>query len=230
MSRTAISPGFHLVSVRGGGRVVVRDVDDPQPPPPPVESGAPRTDHKQARDEAPDATGSGGSSLEDAYQQGYTNAQAECAEKHAAEIAALQAQMAIFSKQLPQHVSDYLRELERQICAEVFELGTALAEYIVPLEAPRKLEIREVVEAALNPLLSLDDVTLHVCPEQAQLLAEDSNSGMPASVKIVPDPSLGPGDVFAETPNGRIDATLSGRLNTLKDALGRSVAGLAETT
>lgn len=151
---------------------------------------------------------------EDGYAAGLQAAQAQ----HQAEVARLQQQLATVGQQIPAALATYLKQLEQQIREEVCALSLQLAEQIVRVDARRRDQIRHVIDAALAPLLNPHGVKLHCHPEVAHAIASGaSDLALSADVMVVPDAGLQPGEALVDSDEGRIDATVAGRLQALRE-------------
>lgn len=153
-----------------------------------------------------------------AYQEGWK----ACEKKFSAELADLKKRLDAAQTQIPQALNAYLREFDSQMKEEVVELSFKAARAIVGCEMERRDITAAVLADALKPLLSLQGVKLHLNP--ALVATGAQAAGIPAGVGLVSDPKLAMGEVIVESPQGFIDGTVEGRLQTLKEALMKSIS------
>jgi flagellar biosynthesis/type III secretory pathway protein FliH len=88
--------------------------------------------------------------------------------------------------------------------------------------------VRASAEVALQAARGQRRITLHLHPAAAAALRDQVGplagmAGIP-SLRLVPDPALGPGDAHVETEAGVVDARLEARLEAFRSALTEGAA------
>jgi len=212
---TQFAPGIRLVSHGKNQQVIVQDVDSGK-----QTSAATQQQNQAAVSEA--------AIMQRGYDKGFAageaagvkkgtaigrqQAEAEAAQKYAA----LQQQYQGIAGEVPAALQQYLEQLEIQMRRELCTLSIAVAETILRHELSRRDLITEVIDAALQPLLSYQDVKLHLCPTDA---AKVRQAGLSSQIELVDDAGLSPGEAMVHSRHGFIDATLRGRLEAMADRL-----------
>ncbi len=138
-----------------------------------------------------------------------------------AEAEARASRLAALADALARPLENLDHEVERQLIA----LAMALASHILRRELAR--DAAPTVEAVRECLAALPsatrDVSLHLHPEDAALVAEHLDAHAPRAWKLVPDEGLARGDVKVESESSRINGQLEARLNEIvAAALGRA--------
>ena len=158
------------------------------------------------------------------YDEGYKKGWEERGAQAQAETAALRAQVDSIGRQLPEAISAYFKELEAQALNEVCEIAFATARIIIGREFDADPEaVRSVIVGALAPILNPQGVKLRLNPGVADIVATSGMEGVSASVTVVPDTSLGIGDVVVECQQGIIDGTVEGRFIALRELISKSL-------
>lgn len=152
------------------------------------------------------------------YGQGYRDAKEECR----SQIGTLEAQASEIAE-LPESLNRYLGELEQQLTQQITNCTIAAAEIILRDKTKRKSLIKSTLKEALAPLAKTEDVYIAVSPEDLSLLKQLDVIGLD-NTRMVADPGLKPGDTVVHTKHGLLDATISGRLQTLAERLDRQLA------
>lgn len=164
--------------------------------------------------------GAQASELNEAYERGARETEARCQ----AQIQDLSTRLEEERARLPATLSAYFEELERQIKEEVCELAFSVAEIIIRDEIKSRSDYAGLIGEALGPVLNLRGVKVHLNPEVLTGV-DPEGLGLPPGVELTPDPGLGPGEALVECSQGLIDATVKGRLATLKESVKKHIAG-----
>jgi flagellar assembly protein FliH len=141
----------------------------------------------------------------------------EMAERVATFIAALDQLVA----QTNESREDWLRRWEQSAIAVV----TAVAERVIRREIREQPEISlELIREALQLAAGADDVTLHLNPNDYELLGVHNDAlaaslGRLAPTHIVADPSVTPGGCVVQTSLGRIDQQIESQLARIQEEL-----------
>ncbi len=197
--RTRISGSMSLVSADGSCKVVL---DDGSGRAPAEQVAASKAQEEEAQREA-------------AYRTGAADAE----KRFAGEIAALKARLETAERELPAALNAYFQDLELQMREEIVELALKAAEAVACAELERRDPTAEILRQALSPLVSVQNVKVHVNPSA---IAKGLSAGH--GVQLQGDPQLKPGEVMVECPQGFIDGSVAGRLKTLKDSILKSLA------
>ncbi|RFA28543.1 hypothetical protein CAI21_11785 [Alkalilimnicola ehrlichii] len=163
---------------------------------------------------------------EEAYARGYQEGRETghrdglaLGEKEARKI---QAELAEHLGSIINTLAEPLEQLDDEVEEELLELAMALARQIIRRELQTQPgEVVAIVREALGVLpMASRDVTVHVHPEDAQLLREvlgDSDEGR--NWRFVEDATLSRGGCRVVTPVTRIDATVEHRIAVLASEL-----------
>jgi len=185
------------------------------PPPLPVKLPQPVTDarvvRRPAAAAAPGALPAGGA---DTLAQGPGGVALEgeraglaCArqalERAAAQVADLQQQIIAEAEA---HLLDLAVEIARKVLMQEIQAGRHQIEPIVR-EALRRAPANREIAVRLNP----DDL--------ARLEAASDRDEMPANVRLVADPSVGPAECVVETAEGTVEARIDHELDQVRGAL-----------
>jgi flagellar biosynthesis/type III secretory pathway protein FliH len=188
-----------FVSADGGGNVVVSGEGD----------GGGSVNEQLAALEAEEAQ----AKYKAAYQEGWN----ACEQQLSGQLETLNGQINALSSEIPKAVSAYFQELESQVKVEIGDLAFRIAHMILKDEIAHEDRMRSLINEALSSVSELKDVKLRLNPEMAEAIAENSGGGLPIGVEPVPDPGLACGEAVIESSQGFIDATLQGRLESLKE-------------
>ncbi len=146
------------------------------------------------------------SAFEEGLKEGHDEATAavnDCAEK----LGKTLADLAIFKRKLR---SDAERELVK--------LSLAIAHRILNRELSTDPDALEgLIHAALSKLQNRDIWQVRVSPHGAELVKSYlENAGITATVKLVIDPGLRPGDLLIDTAAGELDASVDTQLREIE--------------
>lgn len=153
-----------------------------------------------------------GPTYDDGYREGWQAREAQAVQ----ELAALSERVQLLTDDLPEALNLALKQLEEQFHQAVCTMAFALAEVIVKREVRQATIVAEVVTDALELLSPGEQPTLRVHPEDARMLAAGAATGGLASMQIVADPALQPGDVLLTCREGFIDGTVRSRTAELQ--------------
>jgi len=119
-----------------------------------------------------------------------------------------------------------LRDLKQQIVtdaeAQLVDLAISIARKVLMQEiSAGRYEIEPIVSAALKHLPALDDVIVHLHPEDlaACSLGEDRESPAGDGVRFVADPSVQRANCVIETPEGLVASDVDDHLADISEAL-----------
>ncbi len=158
------------------------------------------------------------------FDEGYKKGWDERGAKAQAEIAALKSQLDGVSRQIPEAISAYFKEFEEQAMNEVCEIAFVVARIIIGREFDADPEaVHAAIVDALSPLVNPQGVKLRLNPAVADMVSKSGMEGVPSAVAVVPDSSLGIGDVVVDCQQGIIDGTIDGRMRALKDFICKSL-------
>jgi flagellar biosynthesis/type III secretory pathway protein FliH len=133
------------------------------------------------------------------------------------------------SEKLAQAIAE-LKKIGGRLGAEIgstaLEIGCLLARQIIDAELKSDPEVRvAMIKAAIRRLGESTKVTVRLVPVDrdtvASLAGEGDVLGLPlASIELVADMNLSPGDVIVESDTGMVDGRLGIRLEELRRVLG----------
>lgn len=149
-----------------------------------------------------------------AFQEGYDS----CMQEMMPQVDKIKEQLLQITQNLPGSLSEYFKEIESQLKKEVIDLAFSVTRIILGHEIENKDIIKNLLDEALVPLMNVRGIKIYLNPG----VAEDANAavdlGVPAGAEIIPDSRLKAGEAMIESSQGLIDATLAGRLETLKES------------
>jgi flagellar assembly protein FliH len=117
---------------------------------------------------------------------------------------------------------DYIQQAEQ----DVVKLVMAVVEKILPqhfIDAPQV--VLPIVRDAILKVKDQKDLKIHVAPQDYDmvLLARNELRGIltygDASIDLLSDQSMRPGDCLIETPNGTVDARLATQIELIRQAV-----------
>jgi len=133
------------------------------------------------------------------------------------------------SEKLVQAIAE-LKKVSGRLGAEIgstaLEIGCLLARQIIDAELKSDPEVRVgMIKAAIRRLGESTKVTVRLAPVDrdtvASLAVEGELLGLPlASIELVSDMNLSPGDAIVESDTGMVDGRLGTRLEELRRVLG----------
>jgi len=133
------------------------------------------------------------------------------------------------SEKLVQAIAE-LKKVSGRLGAEIgstaLEIGCLLARQIIDAELKTDPEVRvAMIKAAIRRLGESTKVTVRLAPVDrdtvASLAGEGELLGLPlASIELVADMNLSPGDAIVESDTGMVDGRLGTRLEELRRVLG----------
>ncbi|OGV52610.1 MAG: hypothetical protein A2017_20625 [Lentisphaerae bacterium GWF2_44_16] len=151
------------------------------------------------------------------YQAAYDDGWQACEKEKSSEISELNEKIVSISKNIPAALNEYLAELETQAKTEIMEMAFSIASIILKEEIAGKEHLKPMLDEALSPVLNLKNIKIHLNPAVAEKIMPGDNNGVPAGSEIISDPKLKEGEALIESSQGIIDATVRGRLETLKE-------------
>lgn len=117
-------------------------------------------------------------------------------------------------------------DMQKQIREQLVGMSLRLAEIIVRSRLPDRDMIQQLMIEVLEPVSDLQGATIRVCPADAEWLRTlPAGTGRMASIQVVADAALTPGDLMVESRNGYFDGRLSERLEVLKERLHERAEG-----
>lgn len=133
------------------------------------------------------------------------------------------------SEKLVQAIAE-LKKVSGRLGAEMgstaLEIGCLLARQIIDAELKADPEVRvAMIKAAIRRLGESTKVTVRLAPVDrdtvASLAGEGELLGLPlASIELIADTNLSPGDAIVESDTGMVDGRLGTRLEELRRVLG----------
>jgi flagellar assembly protein FliH len=85
-------------------------------------------------------------------------------------------------------------------------------------------QIETIIQEALNNAPSHQDVVVRLNPaDHARCQQMPKTEGMPASVKLIADPKIGPAECIIETPRGKVESLIDDHLEHVARALSKAV-------
>jgi len=124
-------------------------------------------------------------------------------ERAAAEVAGLRQQVLADAEE---HLLDLAVEIARKVLMQEIRAGRHEIEPIVR-EALRRAPAKREVVVRLNP------------KDLARMETASGTDEMPANVRLVPDPSIGPAECVVETAEGTVEARVEHELDQVRAAL-----------
>jgi flagellar assembly protein FliH len=151
---------------------------------------------------------------EEAYQRGAEEARAEF---EAEREAALQPALERLTQSL-QNITAYRSLIHQQAESEIVRLAIAIARRVIHRELTLDPDsIQGLVKAALQKLQSREIQRVRLHKAQEEVVRECLLKGFPGtSIQIVVDPALQLGDVFFETTQGDLDASMDTQLREIE--------------
>ncbi len=149
----------------------------------------------------------------DAVRDRAAGAEAERAARHAAAVAALDAAAAAAQRRLDPVLDDCLDAVH----AAAVELAVALLGVELS-DAGRSAAAAVARALAVRP--DVDPVAVRLHPSDVDVLTTPDRTPLPASVRVVADAALQPGDAVAEHADGHVDARLETAVARARAALG----------
>jgi len=103
-------------------------------------------------------------------------------------------------------------ELYQRRDKELVDLVVLISRKIVVRELKIQPEaIQEIVAAGFKLLADLEDIKLHINPQDHELLQWAPQEAWPPGLEMVPDGTISPGGFLMKTATGEIDGTLKNR-------------------
>jgi flagellar biosynthesis/type III secretory pathway protein FliH len=140
---------------------------------------------------------------------------------------------AMMSQESSEKVATAIAELKKiggrlgaEIGSTALEIGCLLARQIIDAELKTDPEVRvAMIKAAIRRLGESTKVTVRLAPVDrdtvASLAGEGELLGLPlASIELIADTNLSPGDAIVESDTGMVDGRLGTRLEELRRVLG----------
>ena len=153
-----------------------------------------------------------GPTYDDGFSEGWRAREVQAVQ----ELAGLGERVELLSQDLPEALNLALKQLEEQFHQAVCTMAFALAEVIIKREVRQETIVQAVMGDALALLTPGEQPVLRVHPEDARMLAEHAQTGGIASLQIVADPALQPGDVLLACRDGFVDGTVRSRISELQ--------------
>ena len=155
--------------------------------------------------------------LEEAYQRGFTEAQAPLNE----EISRLQNELAAQQQQIQEELAamgnayqQVLNAIEQQMLDTTRETSFKLAEAIIGDQLKDKETMLDMTARLLRDIQSGTDTLVKLSPEDHGAIGEQLAG---PTLRCLPDASLKPGDIQIEQPESFWDANLKSRLDVLRE-------------
>lgn len=165
-------------------------------------------------DHAADEAAEENRKLQAAFQEGYDS----CMQEMMPQVDKIKDQLMQITQKLPVSISEYFKDLESQAKKETVELAFSIARTILGREIENKDILNTLLDEALMPLMNIRGIKIYLNPGVAEDAKEAAHLAIPAGAQILPDSRLKAGEAMIESSQGLIDATLTGRLQTLKEA------------
>ncbi len=153
------------------------------------------------------------------YDKGFSTGWSECESKMSNEIKTLQSQLNDITNTIPNNLKKYFDEIENQVKYEVADIAIKLSEIILKKELTLKEHIQPLIDDILAPLTTLDNVKLYLNPGVVNNIKTNQEPSVPNNIQIISEPNLMYGEARLECDQGVIDATLTERLQTAKEAI-----------
>ncbi len=163
--------------------------------------------------------------LQQEYQRGWD----ECQQKLNAQIAALENEKKDLLSTLISSLNNYFEELEKQIKQEISDLSFEISKVILMRDINDKDIVGNIIEDMLGPVMNSSNVKIHLNSTVVQYLQDNNLFRLPSGAEFVVDNSLLFGEAFIDSSQGIIDATLSGRLDTLQESLNNALLDQQES-
>jgi flagellar biosynthesis/type III secretory pathway protein FliH len=120
-----------------------------------------------------------------------------------------------------------LKHLQENIIKEhkeqIAKLAVEIARKVLMQEIKEgDYKIEAIIQEALDNLPTLQDVVVHLNPEdfaQFQISEAESDAEIFKDVKLVPDPNVGKAECMVETPKGVIESVIEEHLDNIVKAL-----------
>jgi flagellar assembly protein FliH len=152
----------------------------------------------------------------DSYQRGFAEGSSIGKEQGAAELKPVLERL---SRSLVE-LSSLRGRMRRQAESDVVKLSIAIARRVLHRELTLDSEsIAGLIRVALEKLESRELCRVRVHPDQESLIRELVERFSGSKVEIIPDTSLGQGDVLLDTGNGTIDASVDAQLREIERGL-----------
>ena len=171
---------------------------------------------EQAKNEAIEA------GHQEGYEAGYKDGEAKVREEMAENIANGSAQAEKTLRDAKEATRDYVQQAEQ----DVVKMVMAVVEKILPqhfIDAPQV--VLPLVREAIVKVKDQKELKIHVAPQDYDLvlLARNELRGIltygDATIDLVSDQSMNPGDCLIETPNGTVDARLATQIELVRQAV-----------
>jgi len=159
---------------------------------------------------------------QEGYEAGYKDGEAKVREEMADAIAAGSAQAEKTLRDAKEATRDYVQQAEQ----DVVKMVMAVVEKILPqhfIDAPQV--VLPLVRQAILKVKDQKELKIHVAPQDYDLvlLARNEFRGIltygDATIDLVSDQSMNPGDCLIETPNGTVDARLATQIELVRQAV-----------
>ncbi len=153
---------------------------------------------------------------------------AKASETHTLE-AELKSQVAAFARlnqalcQAAEKFNTFCRGAIAAHKGEIARLSVEIARKVLAQKLEdRDYKIEAIIKEVLESAPSQQDVVVHLNAEdfaRYQELQASGSGAVPAGVKVVPDPNIGPAECLLESPKGAVESFIEQRLERVAQAL-----------
>ena len=159
---------------------------------------------------------------QEGYEEGLKDGEAKIREEMAATIAEGSAQAEKTLRDAKAATRDYVQQAEQ----DVVRIVMAVVEKILPqhfIDVPQV--VLPVVREAISKVKDQKELKIHFAPQDYDLvlMAHNEFRGLltygDATIDLVSDQSMKPGDCLIETPNGTVDARLATQIELVRQAV-----------
>ena len=159
---------------------------------------------------------------QEGYEEGLKDGEAKIREEMAATIAEGSAQAEKTLRDAKAATRDYVQQAEQ----DVVRIVMAVVEKILPqhfIDVPQV--VLPVVREAISKVKDQKELKIHIAPQDYDLvlMARNEFRGLltygDATIDLVSDQSMKPGDCLIETPNGTVDARLATQIELVRQAV-----------
>ena len=159
---------------------------------------------------------------QEGYEAGYKDGEAKIREEMAEAIAQGNAKAEKTLRDAKAATRDYVQQAEQ----DVVKMVMAVVEKILPqhfIDVPQV--VLPLVREAISKVKDQKELKIHVAPQDYDLvlMARNEFRGLltygDATIDLVSDQSMNPGDCLIETPNGTVDARLATQIELVRQAV-----------
>ena len=198
----------------------------PEPPPPPT----PKVDLDAVRKEAVAAATPGiqqaaekrvRAACDEQYKKQLEQELNALQEKHKKEMEEALGRRDAVIQQFERQFGDFVDGMRTEISSEVIECSVQIAELILRRRLPDHDMMLDLLKITLTPISDLQGMRIRVSPDDYALMMQDGvvDISYEGQFDWSADSGLQPGDMIIESRNGIFDASLSQRMELLKEQL-----------